>query len=118
MLFRKWVNNMYLSRIPLDINNRKTLRAMSSASLFHGALEECFLGERTRKLWRIDCLGGKEYFMLLSEEQPDLTSFCRQFSYTDDCWETKNYNLLLDKLENGGVWRFRLTANKVRFVKG
>ena len=101
---------MFLSRIPLDISNRNTLKALSSPSKFHGALEICFTGERKRNLWRLDNLNGKLYFLVLTETAPDFSSFCQQFSQ-DEIWETKFYDNFLQKIENNSKWRFRITAN-------
>lgn len=107
---------MYLSRIPIDMSKRESLRAMNSSSVFHGALESCFEGERTRKLWRIDHLNGQDYILVLSNEKPELSSFCNQFSYDEKRYETKDYNILLNKIKDGTVWRFRLTANPTRSI--
>ena len=62
---------MYFSRIELDMRKRSTMKAISSPSLFHGAIESSFIGERNRRLWRIDKLGGHTYLLVLSEDKPD-----------------------------------------------
>lgn len=108
---------MFLSRIPLDISNRQTMRALNSPSIFHGAVESSFSGERMRNLWRIDKLNGQMYFLLLSEIIPDLQGFCAQFGYTDRPAETKDYAVLLDRVQQGDKWRFRLTANPTKSLK-
>ena len=107
---------MYLSRILLlDSNNsdfnRDTMRALTSLNRFHGALSICFPGEKTRHLWRLDNLKDALYLLILSKEEPNFTSFCQQFSPTEDSWETKNYDTLLNNLTDNTTWRFRLTAN-------
>ena len=63
---------MYLSRVALDTEQRATMRALSSPSIFHGAVESSFAGERLRNLWRIDKLNGQMYFFLLSSRELDL----------------------------------------------
>ncbi len=102
---------MYLTRMQLDVNKRETMKALSSPSMIHGAVENAFQGERKRKLWRIDCLQGKWYLMLVSEDQPDLTKAVKQFGLLQSKWETKDYQPLLNRIQNGDNWHFRLTAN-------
>ncbi len=107
---------MYLSRILLlDRNkfdfNRDTLRALTSLNRFHGALSVCFPGERPHLLWRIDNLKDALYMLILSKERANFTSFCQQFSPSENDWETKNYDMLLNNLNDGSTWKFRLTAN-------
>ena len=102
---------MYLTRIELDTTNRKTLKAFSSLSLFHGAIESCFIGEKKRKLWRLDHLNGKDYLMLLSENKPNADYIAEQFSGSPDAWQMKSYDSLLNRIEPGSVWRFKLRAN-------
>ena len=102
---------MYLSRVLLDVQRRDTMRALASPSRFHGALDQCFPGGRPKLLWRLDRLRGQLYLLLLSETRPDLTAFCAQFSPSSTDWESKDYDALLSRIEGGGCWRFRLTAN-------
>lgn len=101
---------MYLSRVELNVGLRETMKALQSPSKFHGAVESSFPGERERRLWRIDNLGGKYYILILSETVPDLTHFSEQFGYPG-IYETKDYSPLLNRITEGSVWRFRLTAN-------
>ena len=101
---------MYLSRIELNIGLRETMKALVSPSKFHGAVENSFSGERSRRLWRIDDLNGKKYILILSGTIPDSEHFAERFGYVGK-YETKDYSILLDRIMNGGKWRFRLTAN-------
>lgn len=110
------MKKMFLSRIHLDLNSRNTLRALNSPSVFHGAVESSFIGARKRDLWRIDKLDNRLYLLLLSEDEPDLRSFCQQFGYADKGYEIKSYDGLLSKINAGDVWRFRVTANATRSV--
>lgn len=110
------MRRMFLSRIPLDRYNRNTLRALSSPSIFHGAVESSFTGDRKRNLWRIDCLNEQLYLLLLSECKPELSSFCLQFGQEELSYETKSYDGLLDRIKTGDKWRFRLTANPTKSV--
>lgn len=107
---------MFLSRIPLDRYNRNTLRALNSPSIFHGAVENSFTGDRKRNLWRIDCLDGQLYLLLLSDCAPELLSFCSQFGKEGIPYEIKSYDGVLAKIKTGDKWRFRLTANPTKSV--
>lgn len=107
---------MYLSRIPLDLTKRKTLYALSSPSIFHGAVESSFEGERKRNLWRVDELEHRKYLLLLSEEKPDLGSLEEQFSPEQGTGMTKDYAPFLGRIEKDSVWRFRLCANPTHSV--
>ena len=107
---------MYLSRAELDPTRRETMVALVSPQKFHGAVESAFSGERRRRLWRLDQLGGKLYLLLLSEDVPDLAALCEQFG-TGAAPETRPYEPLLDRVTAGSCWQFRLTANPTRSKK-
>ena len=102
---------MYLTQMKLDLKNRHTLQALSVPSKFHGAIESAFPGERKRNLWRIDTRNGQAYLLILSEERPDLAKTAEQFAPSGEKWQTKNYDSLLERIEEGSHWRFRLCAN-------
>ena len=89
---------MYLSRILLSCIPLKFYTALRRSSPEH-------------HLWRIDRLNDNLYILVLTKEEPNFTSFCKQFSPSEDAWETKNYDKLLDSLSEGSMWNFRLTAN-------
>ena len=107
---------MYLSRAELDPTRRSTMIALNSPQKFHGAVENSFLGERRRRLWRLDTLGEKLYLLLLSEDIPDLTGLCAQFG-TGAPPETRSYEPLLERVTPGSCWQFRLTSNPTRSQK-
>lgn len=107
---------MYLSRIELDLTNRKTMCALSNPNLLHGAVEAAFPGARERKLWRLDTLGGRQYLLLLSPEKPDFRGIAAQFG-TGASGQTRAYAPLLERIAEGSVWQFRLTANPTKSCK-
>lgn len=102
---------MRLSRMALDVTKRRTMLALSSPSIFHGTVEGAFCGEKKRKLWRIDELRGNTYLMILSEDEPDLTRASADLGYEGKPWESKDYASLLERINDGTVWHFRLCAN-------
>ena len=106
---------MYLSRVALDVHKRSTMVALANPQQFHGAVEQAFLGERRRRLWRLDQLGDRLYLLLLSEDVPNLQQIAGQFG-TGELPETKEYGPLLKRIGAGTIWRFRLTANPTKSV--
>lgn len=102
---------MVLSRLELDVTRRETMIALGAPSLFHGAIESAFPGERMRRLWRVDELNGKKYLLVLSEEAPDLSHAAAQFSAEGINAETRDYDPLLRRCVTGTRWRFKLTVN-------
>lgn len=105
---------MYLSRVQIDTDNRQKMRNLTHLAAYHDWVERSFpqeidRGERTRKLWRIDHLNGKEYLLIVSNEEPDLVELCRYG--VDGSAATKNYDLFLAKLKNGMKCRFRVVLN-------
>ena len=102
---------MYLTQMQLDLNNHRTLAALDAPSKFHGAIESAFEGARRRNLWRIDRRNGQAYLLLLSSEQPDLGQAAEQFAPPGGSWTTRDYAPLLEQVQTGSHWRFRLCAN-------
>lgn len=110
---------MYLTRMELDTGKRDTRKGLLSPSLFHGAIESSFVGERKRRLWRVDEFQGRYYLLLLSDQPPSLSHMAKQFGMErgELPWQTKSYDTLLERIQPGGVWQFRLTANPTKSVK-
>ena len=106
---------MYLSRVELDERRNDTVRALFAPQRMHGAVERAFAGERQRRLWRLDRLHGTLYLLILSADAPDLRSIAAQFGpVAGGCAQTREYDPLLSRIEAGGVWQFRLTANPTK----
>ncbi len=108
---------MYLSRIELNPQLRDTQRALAWPVVMHGAIERSFDNKSERKLWRVDYLNGRCYLLVLSESKPDFMHLAAQFSDKGTVWETRDYQPLLDRIEAGQKYRFRLCANPVHSTK-
>jgi len=64
----------------------------------------------------LDRLGERLYLLLLSEDAPELTGVVEQFG-TGAAAETRSYDPLLQRVEPGICWQFRLTANPTKSCK-
>lgn len=107
---------MYLSRVEIDIYNRRKIKDLTHAGAYHNWVESSFPKEfkeniRTRKLWRIDTLNDKYYLMVLSEEKPNLKLLERYG--VESTGVTKSYDKLLDSLKIGQKMRFRVSLNPI-----
>lgn len=107
---------MYLSRVELDPTRRSTMAALAAPQKLHGAVESAFTGERRRRLWRLDRLGERLYLLLLSEDVPELSGVVEQVG-SGAAAETRSYDPLLQRVEPGSSWQFRLTANPTKCCK-
>lgn len=114
--------NMYLSRIALNTRRKSTLTALASPHKLHAAVESSFppgAAEAGRTLWRIDQLGDALYLLVLSNGKPDFSHIVEQYGWpgSEQKWETKDYDRLMERIEVGQRWRFRLRANPVHSIK-
>jgi CRISPR system Cascade subunit CasE len=111
---------MYLSRVEVNKQRIETKRALMNLQIMHAAVKSCFpqMGERT--LWRLDALGHALYVLVVSPIKPDFTSFIQQFGWpaSEQMGESRDYEQLLNRIESGSRWGFRLVANPVHMVKG
>jgi CRISPR system Cascade subunit CasE len=109
---------MYLSRVKINTSIRNTLKFLSSPQVVHAVVEASFAdSDQTRKLWRIDYYRGHSYMLLFSQNKPDFADFIKQFGYPDMSGEVRDYQKVLDILQNGQQYRFRLCANPVYSIK-
>ena len=107
---------MYLSRVEIDLNNRRQLRDVSHLGAYHHSVESGFpqeqaRGIRTRKLWRLDNLNGHCYLLIVSETAPDVGALERYG--VPGSAQTKSYDAFLERLQPGMSARFRVTLNPV-----
>ena len=115
---------MYMTRFPINRSRRITPRLLSSPYRMHAAVAGSFPPSDgpqadARVLWRVDTeSSGAAWLYIVSEGKPSLVGLDEQIGFPDclPAWETRDYSPFLDRLEEGQVWSFRLTANPVRSV--
>lgn len=105
---------MYLSRVEIDSNNRKKIKDLTHVGAFHNWVEQSFpeeinLDVRSRKLWRIDNLSGKNYLIVLSLNKPDINALEKYG--VDNSGITKSYTNYIEKINIGSKMRFRIALN-------
>lgn len=107
---------MYISRVEIDVQDRQKIMDLSHLAAYHNWVEESFPEEfeqsvRSRKLWRLDSVAGKDYLLVISRQKPELDQLERYG--VPGSAETKNYQSFLDSLADGQKGRFRATLNPV-----
>ncbi|NDL56606.1 type I-E CRISPR-associated protein Cas6/Cse3/CasE [Phytoactinopolyspora mesophila] len=111
---------MFLTRMPINAARRGARRLMASPQAFHAAVLAGFAGDGSgrdgRVLWRLDSHEQRRVVLyVFSPDKPDFTHIVEQAGWpTTEAWDTKSYEPLLDSLEVGKRFQFRLTANPVR----
>lgn len=111
---------MYLSRFTIDPERRGARSLLSSRHRLHAAIEATFDRERDRTagrtLWRIDGLATSApvlYVLAPSEPKRPYLVDGHDRVATGEV-STRSYEPLLDRLETGQRWAFRLAANPVQ----
>lgn len=107
---------MYISRIEIDTTNRGKVKDLTHVGAYHHWVESAFPDEiekhiRSRKLWRIDRIGGKDYLLLVSDDQPNKDKLARYGK--ESSLEIKAYDMFLSALQEGQLCRFRIILNPV-----
>ncbi|WP_110590207.1 type I-E CRISPR-associated protein Cas6/Cse3/CasE [Microbacterium suaedae] len=111
---------MYFTRFAINLARRGSRHLVSSPHRLHAAIMAGFPNAEPtpdgRVLWRLDNTAHGAAILVVSPRQPDFTHLAEQAGWPslDDAWETRRYVKLLDTLEPGLRYRFRLTANPVR----
>ena len=116
---------MYLSRVEIDFDNRMKTRKLTHLGAYHDWVERSFpedfeLGNRTRKLWRIDRLNDKYYLLIVSENKPVIVSEDNPEKEGLERYggsgtgQVKDYDKFLNSIKTGGKMRFRVKLNTVK----
>jgi len=113
---------MFLTRFPFNPRRRGAQKLLTSPHALHAAVQSGFPDpqptESGRVLWRLDIAEPRAVLYVVSPERPDFTHLAEQAGWpTLGGWESRPYAPLLDRLEPGQRWAFRLTANPVRGVR-
>lgn len=112
---------MYLTKFPVNLTRRETRALLASPYRMHAAIAGSFSpanegGDEGRVLWRVDRMdnGGANLY-IVSPKEPSLVGLDEQIGWPDleHQWQTRDYDVVLDKIANGQRYRFRLVANPV-----
>jgi len=96
----------------MDTRKRNTARALYNREILHGAIENCFIGERQHPLWRLDRCNGRTSVLMVSKDIPELTSFVSQFGDILYSSQTKAYDVFLENIvKENTMLRFKATVN-------
>ncbi len=108
---------MKITRLKLNTHLIKTLKALNNPNIFHAALEASLEGEqRSRLLWRVDTLKENKYLLVVSQTPLNTKKLESQFGYLNEPAQVKDYNLLLNRVNSGSIWLFKLTANPTKSI--
>lgn len=113
---------MYLSRFQINTVRRGARKLLASPQALHAAVlagfprPEDHTRDGARTLWRLDSNPHNQMVLyILSPGQPDLTHLVEQAGWpTTETWQTRPYATVLDNLDKGQRWAFRLAANPTR----
>lgn len=113
---------MYLTKFPLNMTRRETLRMLASPYRMHAALSGSFPGDSCKKteegrlLWRVDRdANGAANLYIVSPTVPSLVGLDEQIGWPDleRQWRTCCYDGFLERIAVGQIYGFRLCANPV-----
>ncbi|MEU4805066.1 type I-E CRISPR-associated protein Cas6/Cse3/CasE [Actinosynnema sp. NPDC023587] len=110
---------MYLTRFEINAARRAARSLLASPQKLHAAVMAAFPPSAPtptdgRVLWRVDRNQHQVLLYLVGPHRPDLTHLVEQVGWpTTHTWDTRDYQALLDRIEVGRQWAFRLRANPV-----
>lgn len=108
---------MFLSRIQLNPARRGAQHLLASPHALHAAVLAAFPDPTPRPegrvLWRLDVAGPAAYVYIVSPTRPDLTHLAEQAGWPtlESTQLVRPYAQLLERIQNGHRYAFRLTAN-------
>lgn len=114
---------MFLSRIQLNPQRRGAQRLLANPQRMHAAVLSAFpdppTGEQPtgRVLWRTDQEGKRVFLYVVSPGEADLRHIAEQGGWpSTEHGESRDYGPFLERLDEGQMWHYRLTANPVRYL--
>ncbi|WP_371599264.1 type I-E CRISPR-associated protein Cas6/Cse3/CasE [Streptomyces sp. NBC_00564] len=127
---------MFLTRFRVNTARPDGRRLLASPQRMHAAVMSSFPEllpsspsdrgnqDGPRVLWRLDRNSPAEVLLyVVSPDRPDLTHLVEQAGWPAAAasgslgWKTYDYGSFLGRLDKGGIWNFRLTANPVHSVR-
>ncbi|GGH51531.1 type I-E CRISPR-associated protein Cas6/Cse3/CasE [Microbacterium album] len=115
---------MYLSSFQFNPARRGAQRLLGSPHALHAAVLAGFPDPSPsatgRVLWRLDSIRHSATLYIVSPRRPDLTHLAEQAGWPslEESWRSRSYQPLLDRVESGQRYRFRLTANPTHSARG
>lgn len=114
---------MFLTKMPINSRRLGARRLLASPQAMHAAVMAGFVDSRpteeARVLWRLDTYDGHRVVLYtVSPNRPDYSHIVEQAGWpTTETWQTRSYAPVVDTLQVGQRWLFRLTANPVHSVR-
>ncbi|MEZ3162156.1 type I-E CRISPR-associated protein Cas6/Cse3/CasE [Microbacterium sp. BWT-B31] len=111
---------MFLSRVQLNPNRRAGRPLFESSHVLHAAVMAAFPDASARPegrvLWRLDLSQTVGNVYIVSPQRPDLTALAEQGGWPTlpETQQVREYGPLLERVEQGHRYAFRLTANPTR----
>lgn len=106
------------TRIQLNPSKRSGRKLLVDPQSMHAAVRAAFppdLDERDgRVLWRVDSSRHDHVLYIVAPEPPETGHLIEQAGWATRPAQIADYAPLLDRLQRGQEWRFRLRANPVR----
>ncbi|MFJ2620777.1 type I-E CRISPR-associated protein Cas6/Cse3/CasE [Glutamicibacter sp. NPDC087344] len=110
----------YRTRIAIDPTLRTAMPYLVNPHRLHGAIMKMFdpaphghSGDQ-RVLWRIDSFTTSTWLYIVSTEKPATTDFHEEAGLSQFAPETQDYTRVLDQIEQGKRYGFRLTGNTMK----
>ena len=109
--------DVFFSTFRFNPVRRGAQRLIGSPHVLHAAVLASFpdpsATDSGRVLWRLDRAQNLAKLIVVSPAQPDFTHLAEQAGWPtlSDSWTSVSYSKVLDRLEQGQEYRFRLTAN-------
>jgi CRISPR system Cascade subunit CasE len=109
---------MFLSRFGINTARRGARFLLGNPQAMHAAVMSSFPPDQqpagSRVLWRVDREAHVANLYVLSPTEPDFTHLVEQAGWATATWDTRGYDQLLERIQTGQHWGFRLQANPVK----
>lgn len=110
---------MYLTKFLINPARRGGRFLLGNPQAMHAAVLSSFPPpppgqSNPRMLWRVDQSDATVALYVLSPAEPDMTHLVEQAGWATTTWTTRDYTPLLERIEEGQLWSFRLQANPVK----